>query len=261
VLEEHGVTGGRLALAGFDDCFNRARADGVLAALAGYEVVTFDGAFDALRRTKRERELGVMRAARAVLGEAGSAFSASLQETGVVHGALVVAERVAKLRGCRDFRALALAQDGSLRPWPDGGTGTTSWSSDPYAVYLAAEYLGYWADLGVSGPDQGATSLCARALEVAQAALQIGSSGASLQVALRDRLGAEVHQITLEATGIGLTLDEAPRLSNDESALAREGDVVCLRVVVKEGRALSVVTRQVVVEERGCTPLEGSRSA
>jgi Xaa-Pro aminopeptidase len=261
VLEEHGVTGGRLALAGFDDCFNRARADSVLAGLAAFEVVTFDDAFEALRRTKRERELVVMRAARAVLGEAGLAFSASLQETGVVHAALVVAERIAKLRGCRDFRALALAQDGSLRPWPEGGTGAASWSNDPFAVYLAAEYLGYWADLGVSGPDQGTTSLCARALEVAQVALRIGSSVASMHVALRDQLGAEVDQITLEATGIGLTLDEVPRLSNDESALAREGDVVCLRVWAKDGRSQSVVTRQVVVEERGCTTLEGSRPA
>ena len=261
VLAEHGVAEGRLALAGFDDCLNRARADGVIAALAAYEVVTFDDAFDALRRTKRERELGVMRAARAVLDEAGSAFSASLQESGEVHGALVVAERVAKLRGCRDFRALALARDGSLRPWPEGGTGSTSWSNDPFAVYLAAEYLGYWADLGVSAPDQGETSWCVRALEAAQAALQIGSSGASLQVALRDRLGAAVEQITLEATGIGLTLDEAPRLSNDESALAREGDVVCLRVWAKDGRTSSVVTRQVLVGERGCTPLEGSSPA
>ena len=107
VLEEHGVIGGRIAVAGFDECFNRARADGVLAALAGYEVVTFDDALDGLRRNKREREMSAMRAGRAILGEAASAFLASLQATGDVHGALVVAERVAKLRGCRDFRALS----------------------------------------------------------------------------------------------------------------------------------------------------------
>jgi Xaa-Pro aminopeptidase len=260
VLEEHGVIGGRIAVAGFDECFNRARADGVLAALAGYEVVTFDDALDGLRRNKREREMSAMRAGRAILGEAGSAFLASLQATGDVHGALVVAERVAKLRGCRDFRALALARDGSLRPWPEGGAGSTSWSSDPFMVYVAAEYLGYWSDLGVSGPDQGATTaLCAQALEVAQAALRAGSSGASLQGALHDRLGAAADRVTLEATGMGLTLVETPLLSHDDSALGREGDLVCLRVWVRDGQAVTVATRQVLVEAQRCTPLEDSR--
>ena len=257
VLAEHGIAGGRIAVAGLDECFNRARADAVLVALAGYEVVTFDETLDGLRRCKREREMSVMRAGRTILGEAEAALLASLQSAGGVHGALVVAERVAKLRGCRDFRALALAQDGSLRPWPEGGAGPTSWSSDPFAVYLAAEYLGYWADLAVSGPDHAASpSLCVQALGVVQDSLRAGSSGASLQVALEDRLGPTADHVTLEATGIGLTLAEAPLLSDDVSARAREGDVVCIRVWVRDGQAVTAATRQVLVETQRCTPLE-----
>jgi len=259
VLEERGVTEGRIALAGSGDCFNKARADGVLAAFERYEVVSFDDALDTLRRNKRERELSVMRATHAILGEARSALLASLKATGEVHDALVVAERVTKLRGCRDFRALVLARNGSLRPWPDGSADATSWSSDPFTVYLAAEYLGYWADLGVSEPDQGATaSLCAQALDVAQASLRVGSSGDSLRSALSDQLGAAVDHVTLEATGMGLSLVEAPNLSDDASAVAREGDLICLRVWARDDRALKVATRQVLVEEEGSKPLEDS---
>jgi Xaa-Pro aminopeptidase len=260
VLEGHGLSEGRIAVAGAGECFNKARADGVFAALERYEVVTFDDALDTLRRNKRERELSVMRAARAILGEARSALLASLQATGEVHDALVVAERVTKLRGCRDFRALVLARNGSLRPWPDGGAGATSWCSDPVTVYLAAEYLGYWADLGFSRPAHGASeSLCAQALDVAQASLRVGSSGASLRRALSERLGATADRVTLEATGMGLSLVETPNLSDDESAVAREGDLVCLRVWARDGRVLTVETRQVVVEDQGSTPLEDFR--
>ncbi|HVB50315.1 MAG TPA: hypothetical protein VND89_01045 [Acidimicrobiales bacterium] len=260
VLEEHGVIEGRVAVVGAGECFNKARADGVFASFEKYEVVTFDDALDTLRRTKRERELSVMRTARAILGDARSALLASLQATGEVHGALVAAERVAKLRGCRDFRALVVAQNGSLRPWPDGSAGATSWSSDPLTVYLAAEYLGYWADLGFSAPDQvGTAALCAQALDVVQASLRAGSSGASLKSALSDQLGAAADHVTLEATGMGLSLVETPNLSDDDSAVAREGDLICLRVWARDGRVLTVTTRQVIVKEQGSTPLEDSQ--
>ena len=96
-------------------------------------------------------------------------------------------------------------------------------------------------------------------IEVAQAALRAGSSGASLQAALNDRLGAAADRVTLEATGMGLTLVETPRLSHDDSALAREGDLVCLRVWVRDGQAVTVATRQVLVEAQRCTPLEDFR--
>jgi len=262
VLEEHGVTEGRIALAGFNECFNRTQADGLLAALGGYEIVPFDDALAGLRRNKRERELGVMRLSRAILEQARTAFLTSLQATGEVHDALVVAERTAKLSGCRDFRALALGQDGSLRPWPDGRNGSTSWSRDPVTIYLAAEYLGYWADLGFSWPEQGATaSLCAQVLEVVQAALRAGSSGASLRAALSEGLGTAADRVTLEATGMGLSLVEAPLLSDDDAALAREGDLICLRVWAQDVRALSVATSQVLVEVGRCTPLDDAQPA
>ena len=260
VLEERGVSEGRIAVAGSGECFNKARADGVFAAFERYGVVTFDDALDTLRRNKRERELSVMRTTRAILVEARSALLASLQETGDVHDALVAAELVTKLRGCRDFRALVLAQNGSLRPRPDGGAGGASWSNDPFTAYLAAEYLGYWADLGVSGPAQSETaSLCAQALDVAQASLRAGSTGASLASALSDQLGAAVDRVTLEATGMGLSLVEVPNLSDDASAFAREGDLICLRAWARDGRVLTVATRQVLVEEQGSTPLGDSQ--
>lgn len=262
VLAEQGVAGGRVAVTGIDECFSRTRADDVLAALADYEVVSFETAFEGLRRKKRERELLAMRAGREILGEAGSVFSASMRATGDVHGALVAAERAAKLLGCRDFRALALAGDGSLRPWAEGGAGPRSWSVDHFAVYLAAEYLGYWSDLGVSGPDRSALStLCARALDVAHGALRAGSSKAMLRTALHDQLGAASDHVSLEATGIGMELTEAPLLSEDDAAVALEGDLVCLRVGVREGRALAVATRQVLVGTERCTPLEEARTA
>ena len=252
----------RIALAGFNECFNRTQADGLLTALGGYEIVPFDDALAGMRRNKRERELGVMRLSRAILEQARTAFLTSLEETGEVHDALVVAERTAKLSGCRDFRALALAQDGSLRPWPDGRDGSTSWSRDPVTIYLAAEYLGYWADIGFSWPEQGATaSLCAQVLEVVPAALRAGSSGASLRAALSEALGTAADRVTLEATGMGLSLVEAPLLSDDAAALARGGDLICLRVWAQDGRALSVATSAVLVEEGRCTPLDDAQPA
>jgi Xaa-Pro aminopeptidase len=262
ILKEHGVADGRVVVTGLEECFSRTGADDLLAALGHYEVVSFDHVFDGLRRNKRQRERLAMRAGREILHEAESAFLASWRTTRDVHGALAAAERAAKILGCRDFRALALAGDGSLRPWAEGGAGPRPWGGDTFAVYLAAEYLGYWSDLGVSGPDDTQlSSLCVRSLDVAQGALRDGSSMAMLQSALRDQLGAAVKLVTLEATGMGMELCEAPWNSGDNSEVALEGDLVCLRAWVREGRALAVATRQILVEADGCTPLWKPRTA
>ncbi len=253
VLAERGVTAGPLAVAGLDDCFAHARAEALLAALSAFEVVPFDEGLDSLRRTKREREIGALRAGRAILHAAGEALVQSWRAHRDLHRALTEAEKVAKFRGARDFRALAVASDGSWRPWPDA----TSWGVERYGVYLAVEYLGYWADLGLSGPESdGVGALAEIALDVAERALREGSSGASLHLALRDELGADARVVTLEASGVGTSLVETPRLSDEDEELARVGDLVGLRAWVARERVAAVATRAVLVGNQSATNLE-----
>jgi hypothetical protein len=252
VLAERGITSGRLGVVGLNDCLNQDRVNAICAVLEGFEIVDCTGPFDELRRTKRERELVVMRDARDILQEAKSACIRSLQSNGDVHSAVVIAERVARLRGCRDVRALVLALDGSLRPWP--ANGGTNWSNDPSTVYLAAEYLGYWAELGFTYPHETtAATWCDQALDAVTAALRVGSSGASLREALDARLGAVAEHVTLEAAGMGLAPVEAPLLSEDDTAVAREGDFISLRTWARDGRTLSVASTQVLITRQGST--------
>jgi Xaa-Pro aminopeptidase len=255
VLAERGISEGRIGVAGLNDCLCRDEVDAILLALQAYDIVDFDSTLDGLRRAKRERELVAIRAARAILNDSAAALSATMRNGGDVHGAIVAGERVARLSGCRDFRALALARDGSLRPWPDAKQ-TGLWSKDPFTVYLAAEYLGYWSEVAVSNDALSeAARWTAGALAAAQSHLRAGSNGASLRAALESSLGDAARHVTLEATGIGLGLVEAPVLGDYDLVTLREGDLLSLRAWAREGRTLSLAIAHVLVGVDGCGPL------
>jgi hypothetical protein len=255
VLSERGITSGRAAVAGMYDCLSHDEVMAVVTALKDFEVVTFDDELNTLRRAKRSREIAVLRLATAILSDARHTGLEVIGAGGSVHAAITASERVARLRGCRDFRAVALADDGSLRPWPICGNGA-QWSEEPVAVYLAGEYLGYWSDAAlVSRVTLNGDSLGERALVCVKSALRAGTSIASLRQSLEIQLGEEAAAVSLRITGIGLGLEEAPFLTDDTTDSTRSGDVLSVQVWATQGTRVSLEVDHVIVEDAGCRAL------
>jgi Xaa-Pro aminopeptidase len=237
-----------------NDCMSHDQANAILHALANYEIVDFDEHFQLLRRSKRARELSVVRASLAILKDAREATLRDFGDYGDVHTALTIFEKSARLHGCRDVRVLALASDGSLRPWPYVGLGST-WSTEPMTAYVAGEYLGYWCDLAMTSDVSCPSTLLAKeALGVVTSDLHAGTTARSLHEALERQLGTEASNVTLRVTGIGLGLEEAPFL-DDQTAITLEGDLLSVRTWARVGQVLSSAIEHVVVGGAGCTKL------
>jgi Xaa-Pro aminopeptidase len=246
--------GGRLGLIGArEDLAPSAHAE-LVAALDEYEVVEVDGLLADLRAVKRPREQAVQRraleAARAAVAAALQAWEGGASTT----AALIVAEKAARMHGCRDARVLGNIDGEVLAPVEEHGEGR----GEHLVVYLAVEYLGYWAQAAGSSDDSAATAAARGAVDAMVAAAGPGVAAADVAAAAERELPGEAGEVARSyglGGGIGLDLSETPVLRAGGEDALQPGAVLALQAfTVVDGR-LGGVTETVRVDAEGVTLL------
>lgn len=248
VLADRGVTAGRLGIAGLDFLPAGPVAD-IKSALDGFELMTLDAELARLWRVTGDRELAVLAEAAAICHDARQqavrAFSASRSPS----AAAAAADRVGRLRGCRDVRILIGSQDGTLRPYQgvsDDGP------ADLLVAYVAVEWLGYCAELAFTHPQTVPTDqagLRAR-LSCACRAASPGTRPAELRAGFAE---GELH-----VRGLGLSITELP---DDDSGWdeLRPGDALSLLAVERRGQRMILASSLIAIGPSGACPLRSWR--
>ena len=246
VLAEREAESGRLGVVGLRQLMPPDRVADIEDGLAGWRLVPLDAELAALWRVTGPRERAVLAEAAAILEQARQQavreFSAGRSAT----RSAAAADRLARLRGCRDVRILIGSGDGSLRPYQgvrdDGESGML-------VVYLAVEWLGYWAELAFSypqsalGPEPGLPSALLRT---------------SRQVApgvRPEQLRAGFAKGELHVRGLGLSITELPDQPAGWDAL-RAGDVISLLAARQEAERVILHSTVVAVTAGGGRPLQ-----
>ena len=221
--------GARVALAGIDTIRPAVHA----TVTAHCEPVPADEALVPLMRRKRPRELWMLRQSATILSET----VATLKRDGVA-----AAERRARGLEAQDLRILFSLDGGrTLKPFESTG----DLDAKPSAAYVAVRYLGYWSE-GFVTLDEAAP---ARAAAVAALAAMIeaakpGATGRDLARAAEPYLNGQApHPIlgTCLGHGIGLALDEAPRIDPDSDQAIEAGGCYSLHVGLEGGFASAMV--------------------
>ena len=232
---------------------------GITAAVG--PLVALDAALDPIRRQKSPRELDLMRAACGMLEAGLAALTAAARGGAGARSAAIAAERAAIAKGAQDARALV-----SVRP---GGTplpvdGSEDRVLDPLLATLAVQHAGYWAEGSITAAASRGPALAAA--ETARAAMlreaRAGTSGASLlRAGLAEMTPLAPHPAMAGAAGngIGLSLDEGPRLDGD--AALDPGATYVLRAGARgAGADAALVSAMVAVTDGGAEILWQGRA-
>jgi len=213
------------------DRFRLQRADGFCAIPA---------------RSKRPRELTMIRASCKVLDAAVKAVAASWRHSREPETAVLDGERVARSLAAQDVRTLVSLDGGAtLVPYQ----GRFDKTAGPLIGYIAVKVMGYWADMFVTIDDRPAGAAAAGCAEAALDALvanirpgaRTGEIYAKAVEALRP---FELHPILGAGMGhgIGLSLHEEPEFRAAGNVALVEDGVYTLRVgttAAKTGEAES----------------------
>ena len=191
-----------------------------------------------LMRCKSPRELGFIREGCAILDASTKALAEANRAGAGITAAILEAERVANHLGAQDVRALFSLDGGrTLIPFEQPIDSTV----DPFQAYIAVRHVGYWVEgfIFLSGSEDPVLAKATEALKTVIARAAAGSKCGDLA-----RLAAEkirpcgAHVITGEnvGNGIGLLLEEEPRLTANNEAVLGAGEVYTLRVGVTDGQ-------------------------
>jgi Xaa-Pro aminopeptidase len=190
-----------------------------------------------IMRQKSPTELGFIREGCAILEAVTKALAEASRSGMGITSAILEAERVANHLGAQDVRTLFSLDGGrTLRPFEK----PIDSAVDPLQAYIAVRHAGYWTEgfVFLSAQEDLVLAKAAKALKSVIAKTTAGSKCSDLARLVAERIkpyGA--HAITAEhiGNGIGLSLEEEPKLfPNSEEALVA-GDVYTLRVGVSDG--------------------------
>jgi Xaa-Pro aminopeptidase/Xaa-Pro dipeptidase len=253
-LGEFMKPGGRVGVVGAREDLSPAAYAELIEALDEYEVVEVDDIVTGLRAAKRPREQAVQRraleAARASVAAALAAWESGASTT----AALIAAEKEARMQGCRDARVLGNLDGEQLAPVEEHGEGR----GEHLVVYVAAEYLGYWAQASGDSDDGPAAAAARKAVDAMVAAAGPGVAAADLVAAAVRELPDGAADVALSyglGGGIGLDLAEGPVLRRDGDDALEQGGVLALQAFTATGGRLSGVTEMVRVDAEGVTLL------
>jgi len=249
-LEEQGVVNGVVGVVGLDLLTPSGHA-ALMQALGGYELRAFDEVFHGLREAKRAREVLAVREALRIAAAASEAARAAYESGASNAKAVVEAERAARHEGALDYRGLANINGDDLRPYE----GLSVERQPTLTLWSAVNYHGYWADMALDTAPPGVAAQVVEAMlgvvragvaagEVAQAALNAAPKDA-LESALSYGLGG----------GIGLELDETPRIAPDSQAVLKVGSLISLRAFIKTSTGPSLAGALVQMREDGAVRL------
>ena len=246
--------GGRLGIVGAREDLSPVAHAELLGALDDYELVEADDLLADLRAVKRPREQAVQRraleAARASVAAALEAWEGGASTT----ASLIAAEKAARMQGCRDARVLGNIDGEALAPVEEHGEGR----GEHLVVYVAVEYLGYWAQAAGDTGDSAATAAAQKAVDAMVAAAGPGVAVGELVAAAERQLPADAAAVARSyglGSGIGLDLSEAPVLRGGGTEVLRSGAVLALQAfTVVDGR-LGGATETIRVDAEGVTLL------
>jgi len=253
-LTERGITTGKIGVVGLDQMTVNSHRN-LTEALSGYELVDYGATYHARRIAKRPRELlaiaNSLRIAEAAVaaGEAAFAKGASNAE------ALVEAERIARIEGARDFRALANLTERGLRPFE-----RLDRARQPnLLLWVAVDQHAYWAEAAnaTAGPPG---SPARKAVDAMIAAARPGAAADSIARAALTVIPQEAAAEALSyglGSGIGLSREESPLIEpGNVSEIFQEGTVLALRAnVTLNLKGASLATAMVRVGKQGAAPL------
>ncbi len=219
-----------------------------MQVLSEYECIPADDLMAEIRRSPRRRNLSSMRQAARIVEAAANRLAAVHASGWSNAAAMVEADGVARRMGASDFRGLAvLDETGELAPVEE----QTHFHSEPLIAYLAVNFLGDWADLGIT---IGGASL--PLLEEAKSALRAMINGVRPGAKVEDlaRLAADMltpghlHDALRYGlgNGIGLALFDDPTVEEGNSAILSENSVLTLRVRLSDGGAPGVLVSEMV---------------
>ena len=246
-LVERGVTAGKVGLVGLDQMTVNNHSN-LTEALAGYELTDYGSAYRDLRSAKRPRELMAMGNSLQIAEAAVAGGEALFAKGGSNVEALVEAERIARIMGARDFRALANLTERGLRPFE----GLPHTRQPSLALWVAVDQHAYWA--AAANPSAGAVGTPARlAVDAMIAAATPSATGDSIARAALSVLPTQVAADVLSyglGSGIGLSRQETPLIEPGNVAhQLTEGVVLALRAYVpaqgNHGASLATATVRV----------------
>ena len=191
-----------------------------------------------LMRCKSPRELAIIREGCAILDAATKAIAEAKRGGAGITAAILEAERAAYHLGAQDVRSLFSVDAGrTLRPFEepiDSAVGSLQ-------AYIAVRYIGYWTEgfVFLSGSEDPVLTKTASALKAVTAETTVGTKCSDLaRVAAEKIRPYGAHAITGEniGNGIGLLLEEEPRVSANNEAVVGAGEVYALRVGASDGQ-------------------------
>lgn len=213
-------------------------------------MVALDHALDPIRRRKSPRELDLMRAACGMLDEAAAALAAAARRGAGARTSALAAERAAIAKGAQDVRVLASVRPGGA---PSPIDGPDDRVLDPLLAAVAVQHAGYWAEGSLTVAKSRGVALAAaeHALAAVLREVRAGASGVELlRAGLSGLKPLEPHPAMAGVIGhgIGLSLDEGPRL--DGEAALELGATYALRLGARgAGVDAALLSAMVVADE------------
>jgi len=207
-----------------------------------------------LMRCKSPRELAIIREGCGILDAATKALAQARNSGAGVTASILEAERAANQLGAQDVRTLFSIDGGrTLRPFEQ----SIDSKVDPLQTYIAVRHVGYWVEgfVSLSDSENPVLAKAAEALKAVIARTTAGSKCGDLASLAAERIRPfGTHAITSEnvGNGIGLSLEEEPRLTANNETVLEAGEVCTLRVGVSDRQAHhGIISAMVAVQQEG----------
>ncbi|MEP9373485.1 M24 family metallopeptidase [Mesorhizobium sp. KR1-2] len=250
-LHERGVTGGRVGTAGLQVLAARPYHD-LIEALARYELHDFNAKLADIRRRMRPRERTAMARARSITAKAVAAAERVFAEGASNAAAVIEAERVARLEGAWDYRALANIGADELRPLEQ----PSDERREPLLLWVATRYQGYWADQA-AGLSSAEGDNSRKAVAAMTAVAQPGVTAGAVAEAGLDALPEEARRCALAyglGRGIGIELNGWPVIAHSSDDVLTEGTLLSFHVFAGGPGRPSLASALVEVRAGGAVP-------
>jgi len=250
-LEARNVKTGRVGTVGLQVLPSRPYRD-LVDALTGYELVDFTAAMLGVRSRLRPRELTAARIALGMAEQAAAAAETAFASGASNTAAVIEAERVARLAGTWDFRALANMGSDDLRPYDR----PSDERRGPLLLWVATRYQGYWAErvvdtAGRPGEAQNAVDAMVKACRAGVSASAIAKAGLA---ALSESARKSALAYGL-GRSIGVELNGLPKIDPNNQTLIAESTLLSLHVFARGEKETSFAGATVLIGHDAAVPL------
>jgi len=203
---------------------------------------------------KSPRELAFIREGCAILDAATKALAQAKRAGAGITAAVLDAERAANHLGVQDVRTLFSVDGGrTLRPFEEPIDSTV----DPLQAYIAVRHVGYWVEgfISLAASQHFVVVKAADALKTVIAKATAGRKCSDLVSLAAERIRPyDSHTINAGniGNGMGLSLEEEPKLSPNNEEGLEAGGVYTLRVGVSDRQEHhGIVSAMVAVHQDG----------